>query len=132
RIFHIGDMPEPQKNQIRTEITITGQDAGRAIFLSDAPSLPRKLLEISPDFYLVSHPIVGGKATVEALSVGLPILHAHPASALPLLSVDMTFGTSVTVSNLEQISAAVRRLETEKTGLATRSREAYEKHYSPA
>jgi len=132
QILHIGDMPEEQKNQIRSEITTNGQHASRVIFLPNTPFLAGKLLEISPDFYLVSHPLVGGKATVEALSVGLPILHACPASALALLAVDMTFGTSVMVSNLEQISAAVRRLEAEKTTLATRSREVYEKHYSPA
>lgn len=132
QILHIGDMPEEEKNQIRSEITANGQDASRVVFLPNTPSLAAKLLEISPDFYLVSHPIVGGKATVEALSVGLPILHARPASALPLLAVDMTFGISVMVSNLEQISAAVHRLETEKSTLAKRSREVYEKHYPPA
>jgi len=36
------------------------------------------------------------------------------------------------VSNLEQISAVVHRLKTEKNTLAKRSREVYEKHYSPA
>jgi len=132
QILHIGDMPEEQKNQIRSEITTNGQDAGRAIFLPNTPSLAAKLIEISPDFYLVSHPVGSGKATLEAMSVGLPILHARPASALPLLTADMTFGTSVMVSNLEQISAVVHRLKTEKNTLAKRSREVYEKHYSPA
>lgn len=132
QVFHIGDMPEEQKNQIRFEITTNGQDASRAIFLPNTPSLAAKLIEISPDFYLVSHPVGSGKATLEAMSVGLPILHVLPASALPLISPDMSFGTSVTASMLEQIPATVHRLEAEKNTLAKRSREVYEKHYSPA
>jgi hypothetical protein len=132
QILHIGEMPEVQKNQIRTEITTNGQDARRVIFLPNTPSLAAKLLEISPDLYLISHPVGSGKATLEALSVGLPTLHALPASTVPLLSLDMSFGTSVTISTLEQIPAAVRRLKTEKGTLAKRSRAVYEKHYSPA
>lgn len=132
QILHIGDMPEEQKDLIRTEIVANGQNPGRIVFLPNTTSLTEKLLEISPDFYVVSHPIVGGKATVEALSVGLPILHARPASAPPLLSVDMTFGTSVTVSTLEQIPVAVHRLDKEKRVLAKQSRAIYENHYSPA
>jgi hypothetical protein len=132
QIFHIGNLPDERKNQIRAEIAANGQDAQRVVFLPNTPSLAAKLIEISPDFFLASHPIVGGKATVEALSVGLPILHARPSSALPLLVVDMTFSTSVVASTLEQIPSAVRRLEAEKKALAKRSRDIYERHYSPA
>lgn len=131
QILHIGDIPAAQKDQIRSDIVANGQDASRVIFLPDTPSLAAKLVEISPDFYLISHPIGSGKATLEAMSVGLPILHMCPLSALPLLVADMTFGTSVTVSKLEQIPVAVHRLETEKSTLARHSREVYEKHYSP-
>jgi hypothetical protein len=131
RILHIGDMPAEQKNQIRAEIAANGQDAQRVVFLPNTPSLAPKLIDLSPDFYVVSHPIGSGKATLEAMSVGLPILHARPSSALPLLAVDMTFGTSVTFSTLEQIPAAVDRLKSEHKALAKSSREVYEKYYSP-
>jgi hypothetical protein len=130
RVLHIGDMPDSQKDQICADIVASGQDASQVVFLPNTPSLATKLLEISPDFYLTSHPIGGGRATVEALSVGLPILWVCPPSTLPLLGADMTFNTSVLVSALEQIPAAIHRLETEKSTLAKRSREIYEKHYS--
>lgn len=132
RILHIGDMPSPQKDQIRADIGACGQDGGRMLFLPNTSSLAAKLKEISPDFYLTSHPLGGGKATVEAMSVGLPIMYVCPASTPPLLNADMTFSASVPISNLEQIPAAVHRLETEKTSLAKRSRATYDKHYSPA
>ncbi|MGB6484632.1 MAG: hypothetical protein WBE86_14190 [Candidatus Acidiferrales bacterium] len=132
QILHIGDMPEEQKNQIRAGIAASGQEAHRVIFLPNTPSLAAKLVETSPDFYLTSHPTGSGKATVEALSVGLPILYVRPASTPSLLNSDMTFTTSVPVSTLEQVPAAVHRLETEKAELAKRSRAVYEKHYSPA
>jgi hypothetical protein len=132
RIVHIGDMPASQKDQIYADIVASGQDASRVVFLPSTPSLATKLVELSPDFYLTSHPIGGGKATVEALSVGLPILYVCPASTPPLLCADMTFSTAVLVSALEQIPAAIHRLETEKSTLAKRSRGIYEKHYSPS
>ncbi|MGA9306782.1 MAG: hypothetical protein WBW31_15370 [Candidatus Sulfotelmatobacter sp.] len=131
KIFHIGEMPKWQRDEICAEVAANGQDASRVTFLPNVPSLPAKLIEISPDFYLVSHPLVGGKATVEAMSVGLPILLTRPISASPLLNVDMTLGTSVQVADLAQISAAVRRLETEKDVLALNSRAVYEKYYLP-
>jgi hypothetical protein len=132
KMFHIGDMPLTQKDRIFADIAATGQDPQRLIFLPNTPSLASKLIEVSPNFYLVSHPVVGAKSTIEAMSVGLPILFAHPPNASGLLSVDMTFGTSVEVSDLGQIPIAVRHIETEKGKLATRSREIYERHYSPA
>lgn len=131
QILHIGDMPGWQRDEICADIAANGQDANRVTFLPNAPSLSAKLIEISPDFYLVSHPVAGGKATLEAMSVGLPILFARPASASSLLNVDMTFGTSVPVSTLKDVRTAVRRLEGERRALAKRSREVYEKHYSP-
>jgi hypothetical protein len=130
RIFHIPDLPVWQKNQICADIVAKGQDHNRLVFLSNTPSLARKLVEISPDFYLTSHPLGGGRATVEALSVGLPILFVCPTTRLPLLGPDMTFGTSITISALGQIPAAIHRLESEKNMLAKRSREIYEKYYS--
>ena len=44
----------------------------------------------------------------------------------------MTLATTVPVPTLEQIPAAVHRLETLKTSLAKRSRATYEEHYSAA
>jgi hypothetical protein len=132
RILHIGDMPASQKNQICANLVASGQDASRVVFLPNTPSLAGKLVELSPDFYLTSHPIGGGKTTIEALSVGLPILSVCPTSTPPLLGADMTFNTSVRVSALEQIPAAIDLLETQKETLAKCSREIYERHYSPS
>lgn len=131
QLLHIGEMPEEQKNRVRSEITANGQDASRVVFLPNTPFLTAKLLETCPDFYLISHPIGSGKATVEALSVGLPILHPRPASGLPLLFVDMTFGNAVTIRSLEETLPAVLRLRTEMGTLAKHSRQVYERHYSP-
>lgn len=131
RVFHIGDMPAWQKDQICEVIAASGQNARQMVFLPNTKSLTAKLLEIAPDFYLISHPIPGGKATVEALSVGLPTLWPCPASTPRLMAPDMTFATSILVANLGQVPPAIRRLKLEKTMLARQSREVYEKYYSP-
>lgn len=131
QVFHIGDMPEQQKVLIGAEIMAGGQDARRVVFLPNTPSLAAKLIEISPDFYFTSHPVGSGKATVEALSVGLPIFFICPPETPPLVNPDMTFGASISVSALEHVPGVMRRLELEKRTLASRSREIYEKYYSP-
>ncbi len=130
RMFHVGDMPDSQRNQIYTDTVANGQDPNRLVFLANVSSLAAKLLEVSPDFYLTSHPLGGGKATVEALSVGLPVLFVCPASRPPLLGPDMTFGSAIPISTLGQVPEAIRKLESEKSTLAKRSREIYETHYS--
>lgn len=130
QVFHIGDMPDTQKDEIRTSVAASGQDPSRILLLPNTPSLAEKLVEISPDFYLTSHPIGGGRATVEALSVGLPILYVCPVSTPTLLNCDMTFGASVPVLTLEEVPVAVHRLKTEKNRLGRCSRAVYEKHYS--
>jgi hypothetical protein len=132
RVFHIGNMPPTQKSQICADIAASGQDASRLTFLPVVPCLATKLVELSPDFFLTSHPVAGAKATVEAMSVGLPIVNVRTANTLPLLCPDMTFGTSVPLPALDNISSAIRRLDTQKTRFAKRSREIYEKHYSPS
>jgi hypothetical protein len=132
RILHIGNMPASQEDQIRANIALHGQDSSRIVFLPNTTSLAAKLKEISPDFYLTSHPLGSGKATLEAMSVGLPILYICPASTPSLLNSDMTFGASVSVSTLDQVAAAVRRLDTERESLGKGSRAVYEKYYSQA
>jgi hypothetical protein len=132
QILHIGEVPARQKDQIRAEIAANGQESSRLIFLPNTPSLAVKLIEVCPDFYLTSHPVGGGRSTVEAMSVGLPILYVCAASTAPLLNADMTFATSVRLSTLGETRAAVRRLESERKSLGKRSRAVYENHYSRA
>lgn len=130
RFVHIGDMPARQMDQIRAEIQARGQDSSRVTFLPNTPSLADKLKEVAPDFYLTSHPIGSGKATVEAMSVGLPILFVCAERTPPLLNPDMTVGNSVPIRKLDQAEAALKRIQTEKAVLAKASRETYEKLYS--
>ena len=129
RVFHIGDMSASQKDQISADIATTGQDPSKIVFLGSAPSVAAKMIELAPDFYVTSHPIGGGKAMIEAMSVGLPILYVRPAGTSPLYA-DLSLGSSVPISNLEAIAAAVHRLKIEKKTMASRSRRTYEEHYS--
>ena len=130
QVFHVGEMADSQKSQICAEIAAFGQNPSKLIFLDETPSLALKMIEVAPDFFLTSHPIGGGKATVEAMSVGLPILYICSPSTPPLLRADMALGSSIPVVSLKGLPAAIHRLKAEREDAARRSRQIYEEHYS--
>jgi hypothetical protein len=129
-IIHIGAMSPEQMNQIQKEIDALGQDAGRVIFQGNTPSLTDSLQEIMPGFFLCSFPTGGGKAMLEAMSVGLPLLIPRPGSTAPLIGADIAHGVGLTIKTLQDVPGIVRRLRTEEQGLGRRHREIFEQYYS--
>jgi len=132
QIFHIGTMQDAQQMSIRSDLRDMKQDEGAVTFLPDVESLAGTLHQIAPSFFLGSHPKGGGKAMVEALSAGIPILFPRPVSTLPLLNADMAFGESLMIRELKDVPEAIRQLRADREGLAMRSRKVFEDHYSPS
>jgi hypothetical protein len=132
QIFHIGTMQDAQQMSIRSDLRDMEQDEGAVTFLPDVRSLAEALHLIAPSFFLDSHPKGGGKAMVEALSAGIPILFPRPVSTLPLLNADMAFGESLRIRELKDVPEAIRQLRADREGLAMRSRKVFEDHYSPS
>jgi len=128
-LVHIGEVPSKQKGEIRREI---GPNAGRLEFIGNVPSLAAELIKIAPDFYLSSHPIGGGKAIIEALSVGLPILFPCPASTPTLMNSDLSFGAGLQIERLDEVPAALMRAKRERQNLGRIGRAVYEQRYSAA
>ncbi len=130
-LLHIGSMPQSQQEMIHEEIRAAGQDAGKLTFIPNVPSLAEALKTIGPAFYLGSHPVAGGKAVVEALSVGLPTVFVGPASTLPLLCSDMALDASLVVRRLSDVPGVVQRLQTEREALGAASRRVFDENYAP-
>jgi glycosyltransferase involved in cell wall biosynthesis len=123
-------MPRAQKNAIQEDIRAMKQDAAKLIFLGNVPSLASALKEIAPDFFLCSYPEGGGKTMVEAISVGLPILAPRAQATPPLICADMSMGAALTITTLEEVPQAVKRLKTEQKELSQHTREIFEQHYA--
>lgn len=72
--IHIGDLPIDKLDAIRREILSIGLDPNKFIHIKNVPSLAASLVENRVDLYISSFPIGGGKASLEAMSVGVPLL----------------------------------------------------------
>jgi len=130
KIFHIGTMPQEQMAQVRSDLAKAGQDAQRIIFMPNTPSLAPALKKVAPDFFLGSHPIGGGTAMTEAMSLGLAIIATRPEGLSPLHNVDLSLGNELVVRTLDDVPAIVTTVRRDRKALGRRSRDVYEKHYS--
>ncbi len=130
KMFHIGDVPEEQKQKIKDEIDALGQNAERLIFLPNTPSLAVLLKELTPSFFLCSYPLGGGKTMIEMMSLGLPILNPRADSTPPLLCADMSLGGALTIKTIQDVPQVLERLQHEGKHLGQHNRKIFEQHYS--
>lgn len=71
---HIGDLSEDFLRRIYRELDAEQVSRERFIHIEWVPSLPTALIENEVDVYLTSFPFGGGKASIEAMSVGVPVV----------------------------------------------------------
>ena len=71
--FHIGALAEDKLKIIKNYFIDNNLPESAFVFLPEITNIPGVIVEIINPIYLVSFPIAGGLALVEALSVGAPI-----------------------------------------------------------
>lgn len=72
--FHIGNFPEGVFESISNSLREQGIDANRFIHVSHVPSLWSFLVENRVDLYISSFPLGGGRAAIESMGSGTPLL----------------------------------------------------------
>lgn len=72
--FHIGNVPEGVIDSISDCLRGQGIDSNRFIHISHVPSLWSFLVENRIDLYISSFPLGGGRAAIEAMGSGTPLL----------------------------------------------------------
>lgn len=81
--LHIGDLPDAVRAEIAASLQSAGIAADRFSHLPRVPSLWQALLDESVDLYIGSFPIGGGRALIEALGAGIPVItFRHPVSPM--------------------------------------------------
>jgi hypothetical protein len=81
--FHIGPLEERHTRRLLERLTATGVSLERFKHVPHVPNLRTALLDLGVDAYLVSFPLGGGRALVEAMSAGVPVVgHRHHHSKL--------------------------------------------------
>lgn len=74
RHVHIGPLSDEQFQRMRRSLAIHGVAASRLTHVPWVSSVSRALIEHGVDLYMTSFPYGGGKAQVEAMATGLPVL----------------------------------------------------------
>ncbi len=129
-IHHIGSVIPELENEIRQELRQANIEQNRYVFHGGVPNLAAKLKEIAPNFVLNSHPQGGGKAIIESISLGLPVMYYSPPEKLAIFGGG-EIGACAVFSRLEDAGNAVRTIQEkgQETGRANRA--LYEKNHSP-
>ncbi|MBS0361098.1 MAG: glycosyltransferase [Proteobacteria bacterium] len=106
---HIGIMSEPLQREVHKALADAGIDPARYIFAGMAPSLPAALIEHGTDIYVGSYPFGGGKANLEAMLLGLPMIAPADADLANLLRFDLPLPGWVDVAEPKDFAAAVEQ-----------------------
>jgi glycosyltransferase involved in cell wall biosynthesis len=72
--LHIGNLEPARVEQVARALVQAGIDEARFVHVPWVPSVARALLEHRVDLYISSFPLGGGKATLEAMATGVPLL----------------------------------------------------------
>jgi hypothetical protein len=76
--IHIGPIGDQNKRRLQEKLAAIGVSAERFQHIEHVPNLRTALLDLKVDAYLVSFPVGGGRALIEAMSAGVPVVgHLH-------------------------------------------------------
>ncbi|WP_370675590.1 hypothetical protein [Pleomorphomonas sp. PLEO] len=74
RHIHIGNLPSEMMSRLEESFSRQGVDLSRVEFVPWVSSVAQTLRERAVDLYIGSFPFGGGKAAIEAMAAGIPLL----------------------------------------------------------
>lgn len=130
--IHIGELSHLSLDNIQKGLAAAGLSSNRFVHIPYVPNLWRALLERGVDVYVGSFPYDGGRAVVEAMGVGLPlIIHSNYYS--PFLSSEAHVHDGAMIwRRPSELAAFLSKLTPPQLAdHARRSRAFYEAHHRP-
>lgn len=130
--IHIGSIEEQRKRRLLDTLAAGGVATDRFQHIAHVPNLRTALLDLKVDAYLVSFPIGGGRASIEAMAAGIPVIgHLHHYNNV-LGGTDLLPNTAPVWSNVQELLAILQTLNQDTlVALAAASRERYETFHHP-
>lgn len=130
--IHVGPIEDQHKQRLLNKLAATGVPLDRFQHIPHVPNLRTALLDLKVDAYLVSFPLGGGRALIEAMSAGVPIVgHLHHHSNL-LGGADLLPEIAPVWSDLPELLATLRSLDRNTlVALSAASRERYKTFHHP-
>lgn len=111
--IHIGPLPQSCIDEIAGAVEELGLEASRFVHVPHVDSVWQFLLDQTVDLYVGSVPLGGGRATVEAMGAGLPLL-IHSNYRSEFLSVEFeVYENAMIWRNFAQLRQHVRTLNVE-------------------
>jgi len=129
--LHIGALPAEVLGQILGNLDRHSVPRERFRHTPHVESLSAALSDLKVDLYVASFPTSGGKALIEAMAAGIPVLyHVNYQSRFACVA-DMVYPEAFRWSDLESLSAALRAASrNELARHAGLSRAYFEAHHS--
>lgn len=129
--IHIGALPAEVVAQIHGHLDGHAVPRDRFRHIPHVDSLSTALHDLKVDLYVASFPTSGGKALIEAMAAGIPVLyHVNYQSRFACVA-DMVYPEAFRWSDLESLSAALRGASREALAHhAGLSRAYFEAHHS--
>jgi hypothetical protein len=131
--IHIGALSPRMLAVIARGMKELGIAPDRFIHIKFVPSLWQALLDLEVDVYLGSFPLGGGRASVEAMGAGMPlIIHSNYRSCLLSVEFDV-YPDTMMWRTQEELLAYLRDLtELKLVDHARKSRDHYLRHHHPS
>ena len=109
--IHIGPLPDEMITQIRGDVASLGLPENRFVHIRNVPSVWQAFLDEAVDVFLGSIPYGGGRATVEAMGAGLPlVIHSNYSSEFLCVECEV-YRDAMIWRNFDQFRQHVGRLD---------------------
>jgi len=130
--IHIGPIEDQHKRRLLEKLVASRVSLDRFEHIPHVPNLRTALLDLKVDAYIASFPLGGGRALIEAMSAGVPVVgHLHHHNNL-LGGTDLLPKDAPTWSNVPELLAILQSLERDTlVALSAASRKRYDTFHHP-
>jgi predicted O-linked N-acetylglucosamine transferase (SPINDLY family)/GT2 family glycosyltransferase len=130
--IHIGHLSPITLNAIEKNLQQFGINANRFIHIPWVQSLMMAMHEYKIDIYLDSFPLGGGRAVVEVMASGIPIIVHNNYRSRQLCTTDITYPEAFRWQKLDELYDYLSTVEPEKLRVESIcARKHYESNYLP-
>jgi len=131
RHVHIGPLSSAQLQRMHQSLQTHGVHESRLKHVPWVSSVSRALIENGVDLYITSFPYGGGKAQVEAMATGLPVLVHKNYRSRFLSGIDIGYPGTMQWSDDVELKAMLSNLTSEwMNEHARKARTHFEQHHS--
>ncbi len=131
--FHVGYLSDEYLKDIRESLKRMGLSDEQFIYLGETPNLAEVLVQLEIDVYFPTLPQSGGKALIDVMAAGIPILTHQNARDRLWGSIDLIYPTALTWATFDELDDALEKYhEAFWQTQANESRAYFERFHSEA